>query len=88
MGIIDGKFSKRKIGLLSYLNNEENQSLYEYEKLKQRKQFLQDEVQQRQHQIASMPQLPKPPQIDGNVSAFACCAIAIMKITALAIIAL
>ncbi len=88
MGIIDGKFSKRRSGLLSYLNNEENQSLYEYEKLRQRKNSLQDEIQQRQHNIASMPQLPRPPQIDGDVSAFACCAIAIMKITALAIIAL
>ena len=83
MGIIDGKFSKKKVGLFSYLSNQRDQDLYEYDRLQRQRMSLQKEMEQQKHNLWPQPKIQQAPQISGNASAFACAAIAILKILAI-----
>lgn len=86
MGIIDGRFTKKNNGILSYLTNQQDQDYYEYEQLKKRQTSLQKQTSQH-HGLFPQPSIQRPPQVSGNASAFACLAIAIIKITGLAAVA-
>ena len=86
MGIIDGRFTKKNNGILSYLTNQQDQDYYEYEQLKKRQ--TSPQKQNSHHGLFPQPSIQRPPQVSGNASAFACLAIAIIKITGLAAVAI